>query len=104
MLKVSISLGVPEQQALDAVLASVPYANPHALARIAVSIGLDVLRADPERIPGLLAGRRVRFTPVAEPEPAEDERWQPVGSLIGVEEIAEEVSEESCPPVHGGAK
>jgi hypothetical protein len=69
MLKVSITLGVPEQQALDAVLAAVPYANAHALARIAVAIGLDVLRGDPERVPGLLAGRRLRFTPLTETAP-----------------------------------
>jgi hypothetical protein len=61
-MKVSISLAGAEQQVLDEVLASAPYANPHALAKLAVRIGLDVLRQEPGRIPALLSGQRLRFT------------------------------------------
>ena len=62
-MKVSISLSTPEQQVLDEVLASAPYANPHALAKLAVKIGLEALRKEPGRIPSLLSGQRLRFTP-----------------------------------------
>jgi hypothetical protein len=66
MMKVSISLAAVEQRTLGEVLQLVPWANAHAIARVAVAIGLDVLRGEPERVPALLAGRRVRFSPVAE--------------------------------------
>jgi hypothetical protein len=64
-MKVSISLTGPEQQVLDEVLQAAPYANPHALAKLAVRIGLDALRKEPGRIPALLSGQRLRFTPAA---------------------------------------
>jgi hypothetical protein len=64
-MKVSISLALAEQQMLDEVLDGAPYANPHALAKLAVKIGLDILRREPGRIPALLSGQRLRFTPIA---------------------------------------
>ena len=65
-MKVSISLASAEQQVLDEVLDGAPYANAHAVARLAVKIGLDVLRREPGRIPALLSGQRLRFTPAVE--------------------------------------
>lgn len=66
-MKVSISLAATEQKMLDEVLRHAPYANPHALAKLAVKIGLETLRQDPERIPSLLSGQRLRFVPGTEP-------------------------------------
>jgi hypothetical protein len=60
-MKVSISLSAPEQHVLEEVLEVAPYANAHALARVAIRLGLEVLRREPGRIPALLTGQRLRF-------------------------------------------
>ncbi len=60
-MKVSVSLTASEQQTLDEVLEQAPYANPHALTRLAVKIGLEALRKEPGRIPALLSEQRLRF-------------------------------------------
>jgi hypothetical protein len=99
MMKVSISLSVGEQQTLDEVLRAVPYANPHALAKLAVRLGLDALRRDPKQVPALLSGQRMRFMAVGDP-PRE---WRSVASQIGIEELADAVGEEVS-AVNGGGK
>jgi len=63
-MKVSISLANAETKVMGEILQLVPYANAHALARLAARLGLEVLRENPERIPELLAGQRLRFPPV----------------------------------------
>jgi hypothetical protein len=64
-MKVSINLAAAEQRALEEVLESAPYANAHALAKLAIRIGLEALRREPGQIPSLLSGQRLRFTPAA---------------------------------------
>ena len=61
-MKISISLATAEQQVLDEVLASAPYANVHAIATLAVRLGLAVLKGEPGRIPALLSRQKVRFS------------------------------------------
>ena len=60
-LKVSIAILPAERETMDELLAAVPYANHHALCRLAVKLGLEQLRKDPARIPQLLTGQRMRF-------------------------------------------
>ena len=97
-MKVSISLATAEQQVLDEVLGHAPYANAHAIARLAVRLGLDALRRDPQQLPALLSGQRMRFTAIDD-SPRE---WRSVAEMIDIEVIAAEVSEEVGPG--GGVK
>jgi hypothetical protein len=58
---ISISLSADDEGAIDALALQAPLANRHALARVAMRLGLKALADEPGRIPELLRGQRVRF-------------------------------------------
>lgn len=61
-MKVCVTFAPADQRSVEELLERVPYANAHAITRLAARLGLEILRANPERIPELLGGQRLRFT------------------------------------------
>ena len=57
---ISINVTHADTSALDALVASVPLTNRHALARLALRLGLRALAEQPARIPEWLKGQAVR--------------------------------------------
>jgi hypothetical protein len=60
-MKIAVNLGDTEKTALTKLQTTLPWANTHALVRLAARVGFAILQDDPERVVALLSEQRVRF-------------------------------------------
>lgn len=59
--KVSITISESDKRTLEAVLERAPWLNAHAVARVAMRLGLCELAGRPDRVMEVLGGQRMRF-------------------------------------------